>query len=885
MQSPYPQVPLLSAGTSVPAPPDGPPPPPAPPGSDSETRATAAAWVAGTGALLLLAAAATFLAVSWDTMGLAARVTVVGAVTGTAILGGHRLRRRLPAVGSAIYHLGALLVPVDALGLALQVGLAPAGRWLTVGLVAMAVLMPLAVAGRSHVLAWAAVAGVPVAATGAAFAGVVEARVSVVAVATAALLLPRMTSGRLSSIGRGAAPALAGLAALLPAVVAAVLAIPGASGAVRQFTAAGWAPGAWTTTVGVGTLAVAVMAVAASAARSRGLATLACFTTMTTVVTVLLPTATPRLAVLLVPALAAVAIESAAMVARSDGLWGAPIGRLAGAVEVVGSFLVVEVVAIAAVPWLALPSRSDGELAAVLGVLAAAWAVAAVRRGIGAGWQGSLAPAMASVAGAHVAAALAAAGLRPPAAMWMLVGTAAMSLAWSGLSPRLPLRGAAAPPDAAGHVATVSAGVALAAAGLASLGSSAGSVVPLAVALVVGLHLRSATRAGRSGAVMLRAVMTPAAVGLVLLSSAGVAVTGSAAAPMAGVVAAGALLCLAALLDDRPVAADAVRIVAAAVGFVVVLPSWPDVATPGIGTASGEVVALLRLTADALVPTLVVAGWLVVDAVRVGRPRIAAFAAPVFVRFAGAALLAVGAGINVAGAMLWTIAVTAAVAAVLGPGRWMPAAVTVAAVAAPAGWLLVGDDPGLRAALLVASGSLIAVGGVLRRRPTIGHLGAAVATFGIWQVLILDDVVALDVWLLPVAAQLWVAGTMLRRRDGTSSWITDVPPMLLLAVPAVLERVAGGPGWHAVLAGGVALVAVVAGGAERLGGPLIAGTVLLVTVVGIETFAVVAAVPTWAWLAAGGATLLGAAVAIERAGGSPASAARRFLDVVSERFD
>jgi hypothetical protein len=165
----------LPLPASVPGPPppprrrpDGPPPPPpaALRRDDRGARATAATWVAATGALLLLAAAGTFLAVAWDTMGLAARVAVVAAATGTAILGGHRLRGPLPAVGAVVFHLGALLVPVDVLGLALQLDVSAGGRWLVTGASAVVTFAVLAAAGRSHVLAWGAVAAVPVAATG-----------------------------------------------------------------------------------------------------------------------------------------------------------------------------------------------------------------------------------------------------------------------------------------------------------------------------------------------------------------------------------------------------------------------------------------------------------------------------------------------------------------------------------------------------------------------------------------------------------------------------------------------------------------------------------------------------------------------------------------------
>jgi len=52
-----------------------------------------------------------------------------------------------------------------------------------------------------------------------------------------------------------------------------------------------------------------------------------------------------------------------------------------------------------------------------------------------------------------------------------------------------------------------------------------------------------------------------------------------------------------------------------------------------------------------------------------------------------------------------------------------------------------------------------------------------------------------------------------------------------------------------------------------------------------ESLATLATVPTWGWMAAGGALLLAIGVSLERRGGaSPAEAGRRLVDVVAERF-
>jgi hypothetical protein len=54
--------------------------------------------------------------------------------------------------------------------------------------------------------------------------------------------------------------------------------------------------------------------------------------------------------------------------------------------------------------------------------------------------------------------------------------------------------------------------------------------------------------------------------------------------------------------------------------------------------------------------------------------------------------------------------------------------------------------------------------------------------------------------------------------------------------------------------------------------------------VGYETLAITAALPTWTWLALGGATLLAAGVAMERKDLSPVETGRRLVDVVDEKF-
>ena len=62
----------------------------------------------------------------------------------------------------------------------------------------------------------------------------------------------------------------------------------------------------------------------------------------------------------------------------------------------------------------------------------------------------------------------------------------------------------------------------------------------------------------------------------------------------------------------------------------------------------------------------------------------------------------------------------------------------------------------------------------------------------------------------------------------------------------------------------------------------IAGAKLIL--VGYETLAITAALPTWTWLAAGGTALLAAGVAMERKDVGPLETGKRLVDVVDEKF-
>ena len=72
--------------------------------------------------------------------------------------------------------------------------------------------------------------------------------------------------------------------------------------------------------------------------------------------------------------------------------------------------------------------------------------------------------------------------------------------------------------------------------------------------------------------------------------------------------------------------------------------------------------------------------------------------------------------------------------------------------------------------------------------------------------------------------------------------------------------------------------------AHRRIGPLLTGTALVVALTVHESLGMTRQVPTWGWLAAGGAALVGTGLWLERRETGPLEAGRRLVDVVTERF-
>ena len=861
--------------------PPSPPPAPRPPAA-GPARVSMATWIAGLGALLLLAAATTFLAVRWDALGATARIAIVGGVTVAAVLGGDRLRRTLPAVGGVIFHLGALLVPIDALGLTLQFGAPGWVRWLAVGAAALVALPLLAVFGRSPLLAVAGLLGVPVAATG---VGMLTGAPPALLVAIVGLALVPLATWECPEHLR---PALRTGSVLLPvlAVVGGVTvefaAALGGEGVTATAAAAGWLA-AWQVRA-----ATAVLVIPALGIRARGgdarLRTVAIVTGTLALLHLVLPPATPRAVQLWTPAVLWLALELSWLVrARSGAARATPAPRGLSATILAAELLALPV-ALAVAAMVFAPAHvlaEDAVLAGAVGIAAAAWAAVAWRfhhhDDALLGAQLRIRPA-APLVGVLVVWHLVVAGLLAGADPSVLLG-GVLVVAALPLTVRGSGSGGTAGPGSAGirlvSVLLVVGGTE----GLTADRAEALLVAVLAPVLLLPL-LAPLARRGVSATGLLTIPAALLLVGLVAtMGGTGARALGLPTGLVGILVGATAVAIAWSSHGSRPLA-EAARLVAATAGLTVTLPAG---ALLPFAVVDPLVPALARdlggLAAGALLPAVVIGALLALDAWR-DRGTVAVTAAGlVLLRAASALALALGVDVEVVGAGLLATGTASAITAGVGARSLSRGALVATSVlallVAPLGWLLLGDAGVLRAAAVLLAGAASLAFGLVLQRWALAHTGAAIATLGTWSLLVQVDSTALDLYLLPVAVQVVLAGAAARRCSETSSWIAYAPAVALVGVPAVMERLWGGPGWHGLLAGAVGVLAVALGGARGLRGPVVVGAVLVVAVVVIETLTVVVGVPTWAWLTVGGVALLSAAAVIERFASTPGEAARR----------
>lgn len=843
---------------------------------------TGAVWVTGTGAFLLLAAAAVFVAVRWAEIPASVKLAAIAAVTGTFLLAGRRLRASLPATAGALFHLGAFLVPVDVAALAVRVELGWAQLLLVEGLVCTVTFTLAARSERSVVLRWAAAASVVLATAGLGATTPAPAPVLLAGVAAIALVLGRTDDAVPWALTAGLSP-VAGLALTATGLAPGVLERVGLAGGQPRLVG-----------LVAGTVSAIVLGTVAQRRFDPGLAYLA-FACVVSGAFVSGADLDPTAWAGAIAGCALLAsLEAAALLARNDRFWSRPADELATLAEV----LAVPGSAIAAGALLLSPIvvLQSTRGAAAAGLLTATWVMADLRRRAGRGTPVSLAlllggrfpPTTIGIAACLPAAIMLATGSGPVAAV-SLVATAAVLLV--GGRP-------------------LAAGVAVLAttlAPLATLGSRDDALFSSGpVPDTTTLQLVCAAATGIAGSLLLAraarwrtnldddlrrpyqpttwALAAMAPVPLAVASVVARAETGAGGIVLVLTVGLAWLVALAADPAHRSAASPfSGQQRGGNRPFLRRERSlWPATATRLVATtlvlgACGGVGNIEALVVAALVTALVV-----IDAVRLDEPTLSLGLLAALPALTAAAGEAAGLTTPRTGVGMTLAAVVVAGLASLLPGRWrLPLGAAAGTVAALGLVLATGEAAALADALLVVGGTVVA-GGIATRRSDVAVAGGAAMTLGAWSRLVDADVSVSEPYLVPVAGLLLLAGW--RSRTAASSWVTTGPAVALLGGAALVERLAGGGGGHALVAGAVGVAAVAAGGAGRLAAPLLLGTALLVALAAHESLGVTAGVPTWAWLALGGSTLLGAGVALERAQLGPLESGRRLVDVVQQRF-
>jgi hypothetical protein len=689
-------------------------------------RRAGATWVASTGAFLLVAAAAVFVAVQWNRLGPGARLAVVVAVTAGCLWGGRALRPVLPATGDVVFHLGAFLILVDLAALSLQTEVGWRALVLAEGAVGVAVLGGLGLATRSVVLRWAGVASVPVVAAGVAAYTPIPAPVALAAIAVVVQLAAGRRAGRAPVVWAataGLAPVLGGVAALAGALVgsgvvyttvtdpgplsplgAGTLGDLGLAGGSQVFGApvAGLLA-AWVLAANAHRRREAILAFLAMAAVAIGLVTSA----------VAADLSSADWAVGLAASFLVVEVLASAL--RHDRFWARPLAVAGAGAEVAAGALTALAVqtAVYLTDWgssSAVMDRRDGAVGLSFALVSLAWVAADLRRYRGTprppatallgggGWDvGTVAAAASAVVGVLYATASA------PVAAAAFVAVSALAVV--GRRPSAGVLAGLAGPWAfltsAGHPLAGSVVTALAA-GVAAVAAIERVDDETAPGADVALALSSIASAGLAVVVALPLLSPEVAVAL----------------------AGGALWVLALVLDrGRSQLGDLAR-------TAVVLPVASAV--------------LLAPTTTVLASAFVVV-LLAVDAYRLGRPAVGVRGA---VAVQGLVIqVAVAAGLSAAetGLALCVTAVAWSGMAAVVDDRWrLPFAVAAGSALGLGVLLAAVDADALASALMVAGGVLIAAGLVLGR-PLVSHGGGALVTLGLAGHLALADVAATEI--------------------------------------------------------------------------------------------------------------------------------------------
>lgn len=842
-----------------------------------------AMWVTGTGAFLLLAASALFVAMRWDQLADEVKLAVVCSLTGMFLLAGRSLRHSLPATATSLWHLGALLIPVDVGAVFIHLAGTGAFPWaaflLTEGVISATAFYVLGRSTGSSVLRWAAMLAVVVAAAGAGAVISTETALEVpaplvlVGLAAIAHLLGYSSPARLWASVAGWAPVLAAVENTT---------WPGqgvldALGLVEVDPA--WVPAV------TGVAAALVLAREATARRDRPLAALAVGSLvvgLTVSYTGLNPNGYDHV---LGIAAAFALVEASALLLGADEFWGRPAGLAASGCEVVAAFGTLLMAAMLTfTPFVAeVQSGMTGQpksLALAAAVTSVAWAAAALRR--------------------HP--------LSPPPDRAPL--SAAIGSSWTVSDPSSSIAVFTAAPGPFGLelAAAFVAGVTAALVGGSSLIATA--VVLAVVAGVLALSRRAELAATGAGALLLAPFYALdsswAALGMGLAMSALAVGAASMRArlsthdprhtagawffALAGLVPLGVAAFAAHDLTEQWLALVGWTVASGGYGLLLERAAQPP-RTAGLGLV-GMIVPLVVLPlATTLEPLemLVVAGAVgAVSLVAFTRSHrtLAALPLACSIPVGTAAVTELfGWRTEMSVLALAATAVLAAAVTVILPRRHGALGGVTATVALVWATALAASEIEALLDVGIAAGVSVVLFGLAQRASAAIAGGAGVATIFWWYRLAADDIHSSEPYLFPVAAILLVVGVWVRaERPEVSSWAAYGTPLVILGVSPLLERYAGGPGWHAIAAGAIGVAAVALGGLLRLAAPLLLGSAVLLAVTLMETIRYTSGVETWIWLALGGILLVAVGVIMERSDTGPVQTGRQLLKAINERF-
>jgi hypothetical protein len=797
----------------------------------------AALWVAAVGAVLVVAAAALFVAVRWNDLPPEAKLAVMLGLTGAFLLAGFSVRRTLPTTGSVLYHLGAFLLPIDLAAINLRIGL----RWeellLAEGILGIVSFTVLGLVWRSSVLRWAASASVVAAALGLGGTTPIPAALALAVTAAAfSIRQPRSAPVLAWATIAGFAPVYSFLLDRLGGM-GEQLAMLGLD-AARDPVAA----------LATGALATAVLLRTAHLERDVGLVFLGLGAFAASTLTAWLGADVFSAADTLAVPSVFVAIEIFALVLARDAFWSRPARWIASGAEVaVGFFALGTLGFVALAPLMGSSIFSiepDGVGGVAFAILALGSAICAVR----------YAGTPLKIVGRHLAAVAAATfaitAVQIGTASTLATGSMMVAGAATLFLLRHPLT------DAAAGLAAIYAPLTAHAYPAGSFLFAGASAAALVASAISGSRAALVAERWRRASLISVAVLT-VGIGSVF----GAAATGGPFAGLAFVLGCW-LIAFATDFIDRSLA------YIPRIGALLVLFA------AGPWTSSDRLIVVATLVA-----------LLALDAIRNNEARQAFVAiVPLQVVVGDLGLLAglrlEHAGIVVSvGAVVW-----AGLAEAVG-GRWRDPLRAAAIVGTGVGMVMAAGDPAAFGATMLVAGGLGVAAGLVTAMSGLTHAGGVALTIGTWIELATGGVAITEAYVAPVACHLVLAGMWARRNAQVSSWAAYAPSVAMLGGAGVIERIAQGSGWHALLAGSVGVVAVAVGGSRRLAGPLITGTALLGVVVGYESLAVVATVPTWGWLALGGSALLATGIALERADTSPVEAGRRVVDVIAANFD